>query len=285
MNPDDARLDTIYKAGIFYCEGSSETFSRDTRLYPWNLSTTFRPVIVVPCNKALCPSGQCNHVGHCTYVAGYISGPVSYGVVTKEMSTLGSNTGANENIELYLGCGLHQENFDGAFGDNHKDGRPDVIAGILGLGRGPRSFLGQLGSAGQGICSYCFERFNRNFQASKTYLRFGADAIIGTTARRVGATPLVVPGKSRKTYYYLNLEDIGVGDKLVGFLRGTFELNSRGEGGFLRGTFELNSRGEGGTVIDFGTLISSMYKPHYGKVLDLVKAHFSELGVKYVGRR
>ncbi|XP_026384991.1 protein ASPARTIC PROTEASE IN GUARD CELL 2-like [Papaver somniferum] len=280
MNPDDARLDTIYEAGMFYV-------AKVVILRGFSAK--------VPCNKALCPSGQCNHVGHCTYVAGYINGPVSSGVVTKEMSTLGSNTGANENIELYLGCGLHQENFDGAFGDNHKDGRPDVIAGILGLGRGPRSFLGQLGSAGQGICSYCFERFNRNFQASKTYLRFGADAIIGTTARRVGATPLVVPGKSRKTYYYLNLEDISVGDKLIGFLRGTFELNSRGEGGFLRGTrgeggflrgtFELNSRGEGGTVIDFGTLISSMYKPHYGKVLDLVKAHFSELGVKYVGRR
>ncbi|XP_026458605.1 aspartic proteinase CDR1-like [Papaver somniferum] len=304
MNPDAIRLDTIYEAGMFYvakvglgtfprsdqpfmnyylmidsgsdftwlqCDGAGETFTQDMPLYPWNLSTTFRPVIPVPCsNKDLCPSGRCNHVGHCTYVASYIGGAVSSGVVAKEMFTLGSNTGANENIELYVGCGLHQENFDSAFGDNHKTGRPDVIAGILGLGRSPWSFLGQLGSVGEGKFSYCFERFNRNFEASKTYLRFGADATNVTPARRVGATPLVMPGQSRKTFYYLNLEDVSVGDIPVGF---------------PRGTFELSSQGEGGTMIDSGSLLSSMYKPHYDKVLGLVKAHFSKLGVKYVGRR
>ncbi|XP_026431835.1 aspartic proteinase nepenthesin-1-like [Papaver somniferum] len=68
--------------------------------------------------------------------------------------------------------------------------------------------------------------------------------------------------------YYLNLEDISVGNKRVGFLEGTFEINK--EGG-------------GGTYIDSGTIISVMYKTHFDRVADLVKAHFHELGIKNIG--
>ncbi|XP_026384989.1 aspartic proteinase CDR1-like [Papaver somniferum] len=304
MNPDIARLRTVYEAAMFYiaevglgnfpgseplymnyylmidsgsvftwlqCQGAAPTFTQDMPLYPWNLSTTFRPVTPVPCNKALCPSGRCNDFGQCTYVAGYVSGPISSGIVAKERFTLGSSTGAGalETMDLYVGCGLHQENFGVALGNNHKTRRRDLIAGILGLGRGPWSFLSQMSSAGQGRFSYCFEPSNRKIKASNTYLRFGADATTGTAARRVGETPLVERGKSRKTFYYLNLEDVSVGDKPVGF---------------PRGTFELRNEAEGGTMIDSGAPLSLMYRPYFNKVVDLVRAHFENLKVEYIGR-
>ncbi|XP_026459606.1 uncharacterized protein LOC113360299 [Papaver somniferum] len=52
---------------------------------------------------------------------------------------------------------------------------------------------------------------------------------------------------------------------------------------FPRGTFKLNSQGKGGTIIDSGTPISMMYKDHFDRVADLVKAHFNELGIEYIG--
>ncbi|RZC63861.1 hypothetical protein C5167_025609 [Papaver somniferum] len=304
MNPDVARLPTVYEAAMFYvaevglgnfpgsqppfknyyfmidsgsddmwlqCEGATQSFTQNMPLYPWNLSTTFRVETPIPCTIQRCPSGQCNDFGQCTYVAGYVGGPVSSGVVAKERFTLGSNTGpgARETMDLYVGCGLQQHNFGGFLGDNHIAGRPDLIAGILGLGRGRRSFLSQMGSIGDGIFSYCFEPSNRDIVATNTYLRFGADATMGTPGRRVGETPLVVPTQFRTTHYYLNLEDISVGDTPVRF---------------PRGTFELRNEAEGGTMIDSGAPLSLMYRPYFNKVVDLVRAHFENLKVEYIGR-
>ncbi|XP_026458606.1 aspartic proteinase nepenthesin-2-like [Papaver somniferum] len=244
MNPDATRLPTFYEAGMFYvakvglgsdqtwlqCEGAVIAFTQDMPLYPWNLSTTFHPV---PCNTPECPQGHCNDGGQCIYIAAYASGSATSGDLAKETFTLDSNTGAVENMDLHVGCGLRQDNFDRLFGDNHSRGKPNMIAGMLGLGKGPWSFLNQLGAAGQGKFSYCFETFNQNIKASNTYLRFCEDATIGAAARNVHATPIAVREQFRTTYYYLNLKDVSVGDKTVGFPKDTFKLNDQGEGGAL----------------------------------------------------
>ncbi|XP_026436388.1 aspartic proteinase nepenthesin-2-like [Papaver somniferum] len=124
-----------------------------------------------------------------------------------------------------------------------------------------------VGAAGQGKFSYCFETLNQNIEGSDTYLRFGTDATIKDVGLKIYITPTVIP-TFRTSFYYLNIEDISVGNKRVGF---------------PRGTFKLNSHGEGGTVIDSGTPISFMYKDHFDRVADLVKAHFNDLRIEYIG--
>ncbi|XP_026384479.1 aspartic proteinase nepenthesin-1-like [Papaver somniferum] len=195
-------------------------------LYPWNLSTTDCPV---PCNThPLCRGNNCNDDGQCTYKARYASRSVASGIMAKEIFTLSSSTGAFETIDLRMGCGFRQQNFELLFGKNHLHGKPDLVAGILGLG------LGEW---------------------------FGADATIGGASQNVSTTPIVVP--EFHTYqYYLYLEE---------------------KVGFRRGTFKINSRGEGGTVIDSDAPISVMYRDHFNRVADLVKARFRVLGVEYIG--
>ncbi|XP_026419964.1 aspartic proteinase nepenthesin-2-like [Papaver somniferum] len=165
-----------------------------------------------------------------------------------------------------MGCGFLQENFE-FMSNNHLRGKPDLIVGILGLGSGQWSFTNQLGAVGQGKFSYCFEMFNSKIEGSNTYLRFGADAIIGGAGQKVHRTFIVVT-QFRTQLYYLNIEDISVGNKRIGFPRGAFDLNSQGKGGI---------------VIDSGTPISMMYKDHFDRVIDLVKAHFNDLGIEYIG--
>ncbi|XP_026384087.1 protein ASPARTIC PROTEASE IN GUARD CELL 1-like [Papaver somniferum] len=116
------------------CEGATEAFNQDMSLYPWNLSTTYH---YVPCNTHThCVKENCNSNGQCTYTTDYASGSSLFGIFAVEKFTLGSDTGGFENIELHTGCGFRQENFENFIGNNHLHGKPDIIAGILGLGSG-----------------------------------------------------------------------------------------------------------------------------------------------------
>ncbi|XP_026458741.1 aspartic proteinase CDR1-like [Papaver somniferum] len=298
MNPDVARFPVIYGHRMFYvakvglgtflgsqqpfinyylivdsgsddtwvqCEGATEAFNQDMPFYPWSLSSTY---YYVPCNThPRCMGQNCNSDGQCTYVTNYLTRSSSSGIFAAEKFTLGSDIGGFESIELRMGCGFCQENSDHVIGSNHLRGKPYLIAGILGLGPGPWSFINQLGAAGQGKFSYCFDIYNQNIEGSDTYLRFGADATIGGAGQEVHTTPMVAP-KSDFSFYYLSLEDISVGNKRVGF---------------PKGIFKRRSEGKGGTVIDSGTLISMMYGHHFDVVADLVRAHFNELVVEYIG--
>ncbi|XP_026459573.1 aspartyl protease AED1-like [Papaver somniferum] len=296
MNPDAVRLPLVYEPASFYiatvglgtfdgsqqpfknyylmidtgsdqtwlqCEGATKVFNQDMPLYPWRSSSTYRPV---PCNThPFCKGDKCNADGICTYKVRYASGSVTSGIVAEEKFTLGSNTGDPESINIHMGCGFRQDNFEINIGRNHLYGNPDFIAGILGLGPGEWSFLNQLGDVGEGKFSYCLELFKDGIVGSYTYLRFGADATIGGVFQ---TTPIVVPPFRTTLLYYLNLQDISVGNKRVRF---------------PRGTFKVKSRKEGGTIIDSGAPFSTMYKDHFDRVVDLIKTHFSEFGVEYIG--
>ncbi|XP_026420254.1 aspartic proteinase CDR1-like [Papaver somniferum] len=298
MDPEVARLPVVYESTMFYvaaiglgtfpgrrqsymnyylmidsgsdqswlqCEGATKAFNQNNPLYPWRSSTTYRPV---PCNThPFCRGDKCNDDGQCTYLTRYASGSITSGIVAEEKFTLGSDTSGIQSIELHIGCGFRQENFENVMGNNHLHGKPDLIAGILGLGLGQWSFLNQLGAIGQGKFSHCLQTFDWNIEGPSTYLRFGADAIIGGVGQRVHKTPIVVPW-FQTPLYYLNLEDISVGTKRVRF---------------PRGTFKVNIKGEGGAIIDSGTPLSMMYKDHFDKIADLVKAHFNKLGIEYIG--
>ncbi|XP_026419298.1 aspartic proteinase CDR1-like [Papaver somniferum] len=269
MDPNVARLPVVYESAMFYVAeiglGATKAFNQDNPLYPWKLSTTYRPV---PCSMhPRCRRAMCNRDGHCTYFTRYASGSITSGVIAKEKFTLGFDTNEPERIELQIGCGFFQENFENFIGNNHLHGKADRIAGILGLGWGEGSFLNQLGAVGQGKYSYCFETFDYYAEPSSTYLRFGADAIIRGVGQQVKKTPIVVPAFQTQLYY-LNLEDISIGTKRVRF---------------PSGTFKVNGQGEGGTIIDSGTPLSQMYKDYFDRVADLVKEHFDKLRIEYVG--
>ncbi|XP_026383316.1 aspartic proteinase CDR1-like [Papaver somniferum] len=297
MNPESTRFPVVYEPRMYYvakvglgtfpgrrqsfinyylmidtgsdqtwiqCEGATKFFAQNMPLYPWSSSTTYRPI---PCNThPLCKGDKCNVDGQCTYASLYLAGGNTSGIVAEEKFTSRTSTGELESIKLRMGCGFLQKNFT-TIGNNHLYGKPDLIAGILGLGSGQWSFINQLGAAGQGKFSYCLETFNPNIEGSDTYLRFGADATIGGMGQKVLTTPIVVP-EFETSLYYLNLEDISVGDKRVGF---------------PRGTFKVNTQGKGGTIIDSGAPMSVMFKDHFDRVADLVKSHFDNLGIEYVG--
>ncbi|XP_026416016.1 aspartic proteinase CDR1-like [Papaver somniferum] len=298
MSPNDVRMPAIYEPSGFYvakvglgtfsgrwkpfidhyliidtgsaqtwlqCEGAIKIFKQDMPLYPWNLSATYRPI---PCNSHhICMGDKCNADGQCAYSVTYGSGSTSSGIVATEKFTLGSDTGGLKNIELQMGCGFFQENFEKFIGNNHLHGKPDLITGILGLGSGQWSFINQLGAAGQGKFSYCFEAINGKLEGSTTYLRFGEDAKIGGTFQKVHITPIVVTSFP-SNLYYLNLEDISVGNKRIGF---------------PRDTFKVSDQRKGGVVIDSGTLMSIMRKDYFDIVAELVKEHFNRLGIEYIG--
>ncbi|XP_026458622.1 aspartic proteinase CDR1-like [Papaver somniferum] len=184
-------IDTNSYQTWLQCEGSDKTFKQDMPLYPSKLSTTFR---IVYCNThPLCTGDRCTGDGVCIYEASYGGGSVTNGVIAEELFILGSDTGGFESIQLHMGFGLVQPNFERSWGNNHLYGKPDIIAGILGLGLGQWSFINQLGATGQGKFSYCLEAFNSKIEGSDTYLRFGADAIIGQVGQKVQRTPIVVP--------------------------------------------------------------------------------------------
>ncbi|XP_026416012.1 aspartic proteinase nepenthesin-2-like [Papaver somniferum] len=259
-------IDTGSDQTWLQCEGATKTFNQDMPLYPWSLSTTYRHV---PCNgHPYCFRDKCNAYGQCTYSVRYGTGSVSSGIVATEKFTFGSNTGGVENIELQIGCGLSQENFD--VGDNHLKDKPNLITGILGLGKGQLSFVNQLAAAGQGKFSHCFETYNKKLEGSNTYLRFGAAATIGGAFQKVYVTPLVET-TFETPLYYLNLEDISVGNNRVRFPTGTFKVKL--EDGQMKG----------GAIIDSGSTFSMLHKDHFDRVADLVKAHFNRLGVEYIG--
>ncbi|XP_026378790.1 aspartic proteinase nepenthesin-2-like [Papaver somniferum] len=264
MNPNAVRMPVAPEAAMWYvgmvgigsdltwlqCHGATQTFNQDAPLYPWEDSQTYHPL---PCHThPACMGDSCNINGERVYRVAYASAAVTTCVIAKETFSINSDTGggAFETLQLLMGCGFHQENFVD-FGNNRGliNGKPDLIAGILGLRRGPLSFINQLAADGQG----------------GTYLSFGADATIGSGGQKVHTTPIVLPDFHLQTSsYYLNLEDITVSSTRVGF---------------LRKDFELKEDGRGGCIIDSGTPYTVMYKDHFDRVAKLVVAYFEKNGM------
>ncbi|XP_026437815.1 aspartic proteinase CDR1-like [Papaver somniferum] len=294
INTDIARLPLAYEVGSFYvalvgigtfnlpqpfknyylmvdtaselvwtqCEGGVSYFRQQEPLYPATSSSTYEPL---RCNiqrgerHPLCvplPERCVNET--CTYQAQYASSSSSIGVLAKEKFTVNSDNGGLQPFDIIMGCGFNQRNFDPLIGSGYRSGNPDVIAGILGLNAGPRSFLNQLGPAGGNKFAHCLMPYT-NGTAPSTYLRFGADARIGGGGQQVYTTPLV-SYRDNPYFYYLILEDISVGGNRLGFHPRDFE-------------FQANNR-RGGCLIDSGSPITTMYGPHFDRVAQGIVGYF-----------
>ncbi|XP_026437816.1 aspartic proteinase CDR1-like [Papaver somniferum] len=294
INPDVARLPLEYEVGSFYvalvgigtfskllqtfknyylmvdtasefiwtqCEGGDSYFHQDEPYYPSKSSSTYEPLL---CNKdtgerhPLCVPERCDY-GKCTYLAQYASGSSSLGVLAKEKFTVNSDNGALQSFDnIIMGCGFVQKDFDRLVGVGYRSGNPDVITGILGLNAGPRSFLTQLGPAGERKFAHCLMPYTYG-TAPSTFLRFGSDANFGGEGQQVSTTPLV-SYPANPNFYYVILQDISVGGNSLGFHPRDFE-------------YKANIR-KGGCFMDSGSPITTMYGPHFDRVAQEVVRYF-----------
>ncbi|XP_026383275.1 aspartic proteinase CDR1-like [Papaver somniferum] len=165
-----------------------------------------------------------------------------------------------------MGCGTKQENFGPVIGDGFRSGKPDVIAGILGMSGGIRSFINQLGPAGEAKFEYCLKPYTDGV-ASSTYLRFGSDVRIRggrLGQQRVYSTPLFFQ-RHDPDAYYLHLEGISVGRDRLAFQRSDFEFHKDTE--------------RGGCIIDSGAPVTLMHGPLFDKVAESVEVYFQDLNI------
>ncbi|XP_026451560.1 aspartic proteinase nepenthesin-2-like [Papaver somniferum] len=238
------------------CEGAYPSFNQDAPLYPSHGSYTYQPQ---RCGNP--PEPDCID-GYRTRSQAYGNGAVADIVLAADKFTFNSSA-----FMINMGCGFSQRNWDGVFCMNRQRGRPDFIAGVLGLGTGPWSLVIQLQEVSQGKFSYCLEEFDDNFfPGLNTYLRFGSDAYIGGGGQLVHATPILVPGLTT-SLYFLALEDISVSNQKLRFRRGTFALRG-----------PRNNR-IGGTIIDSGAPFSALRRDSFDRVAQFVEQRFAQHGI------
>ncbi|XP_050156182.1 aspartic proteinase CDR1-like [Malus sylvestris] len=163
--------------------------------------------------KALsCSSSQCNSLnGTCSNFA-------------RETLTLESTTGRNIAFpKTLIGCGF----------DNKFSAGRGSASGIVGLGGGSESLITQLGSSIDGKFSHCLVPLGSE---TTSKLNFGSNAVV--TGTGVVSTP-IVQGQDPKTFYFLTLEGISVGNT---------RIPSSSSSAF--------SSGEGNIIIDSGTTLT-----------------------------
>lgn len=168
----------------------------------------------VSCSSAVCDrleNAGC-HAGRCRYEVAYGDGSYTRGTLALETLTLGRAVIKN----VAIGCGhMNRGMFVGA-------------AGLLGLGGGSLSFVGQLGGQTGGAFSYCLVSRGTGSSGS---LEFGHGAL------PVGAAWVPLIRNPRATsFYYIGLVGLGVGGTRVPISEDTFRLTEFGLGGVVMDT-------------------------------------------------
>ncbi|CAA0808871.1 Eukaryotic aspartyl protease family protein [Striga hermonthica] len=138
----------------------------------------------------------------------YGDGSYTEGDLSTDTVTLASSGGTAVSVPgVVVGCGHRNA---GIFSG--------VESGIVGLGGGKASLVGQLGRLAGGRFSYCLASENSR---SSSRLSFGADAEV--RGPRAVQTPLVRQGID--TFYYLTMLGISVGSRRLAFNEGSSSSN------------------------------------------------------------
>ncbi|KAG6529755.1 hypothetical protein ZIOFF_011969 [Zingiber officinale] len=190
----------------------------------------------VACGSPICGflvSGESGcYAGDCRYEVSYSDGSYTRGTLALETLTFG-NVAVRD---VAIGCGHSNRGlFVGA-------------AGLLGLGWGPMSFVGQLGGQAGGAFSYCLASRGGGAAA-------GGSLIFGrTSAVPVGAVWVPLTRNLRApSFYYVRLLGLGVGG---------WRLPVRED------VFRLSEEGEGGVVMDTGTAVTRLPPTAYAALRD-----------------
>ncbi|XP_058097811.1 protein ASPARTIC PROTEASE IN GUARD CELL 2-like [Magnolia sinica] len=185
----------------------------------------------VACDSAIC--GQLEnagcHAGRCRYEVSYGDGSYTKGTVALETLTFERTTVRN----VAIGCGHRNHGlFFGA-------------AGLLGLGGGSMSFVGQLGGQMGGAFGYCL--VSRGTDSS-------GSLVFGRSSMPTGAAWVPLLRNPRApSFYYVGLTGLGVGGTRVPL---------------SEDVFQLTTSGDGGVVMDTGTAVTRLSKPAYEALRD-----------------
>ncbi|MED6109658.1 Protein ASPARTIC PROTEASE IN GUARD CELL 2 [Stylosanthes scabra] len=220
------------------CQPCSQCYNQSDPLFNPATSASFSGVA---CSSAVCDrleNAGC-HQGRCRYEVSYGDGSYTKGTLALETLTIGKTLVRNTAI----GCGhLNQGMFVGA-------------AGLLGLGGGPMSFIGQLGGQTGGAFGYCL--VSRGSSGSSGSLEFGREAMpVGAAWVPLIHNPLF------PSFYYVGLLGLGVGGS---------KLNISEE------VFQINDLGEGGVVMDTGTAVTRLPSSAYEAFRDAFVAETTNL--------
>jgi len=221
------------------CKPCRHCFNQTIPLYDPSLSSTYRRV---PCKNPLCyRSGfsYCKNNSKCVYGYYYVDSDYTRGILSFETFTLSSQSVPN----IVFGCGHHNK------GRGFSQG-----SGLVGFGRGPLSFISQLGPLVGNKFSYCLVSVNDSPNKTSPLFIGNNTKLNGTTVR---STP-IIQSVLNPSFYYLSLEGISVGSKLL-------EIPA--------GTFDLQSNGTGGVIIDSGTTFTHLDRRGY----DILKKELTSL--------
>ncbi|KAJ9179607.1 hypothetical protein P3X46_011377 [Hevea brasiliensis] len=193
------------------CQPCTQCYNQTDPVFDPSNSASF---IGVSCSSAVCDrvdNSGC-HAGRCRYEVMYGDGSYTKGTLALETLTFGRTVVRN----VAIGCGHRNRGmFVGA-------------AGLLGLGGGSMSLVGQLGGQTGGAFSYCL--VSRGSEVSGS-LEFGRGAM------PVGAAwiPLIRNPRA-PSFYYIGLSGLGVGGMKVPISEEVFQLNEVGNGGVVMDT-------------------------------------------------
>ncbi|PNX75745.1 protein ASPARTIC PROTEASE IN GUARD CELL 2-like [Trifolium pratense] len=194
------------------CEPCDQCYNQTDPIFNPATSASF---IGVSCSSSVC--NQLDDVvacrkGRCGYQVAYGDGSYTKGILALETITIGRTIIQ----DTAIGCGHWNEGmFVGA-------------AGLLGLGGGPMSFVGQLGAQTDGAFGYCL--ISRGTGSSGS-LEFGRQAM-PVDAMWV---PLI-HNPFYPSFYYVSLSGLGVGGIQVPISEEIFQLTDIGTGGVVMDT-------------------------------------------------
>lgn len=184
----------------------------------------------VACGSVICgllQNAGCR-AGRCRYEVSYGDGSYTKGTLALETLTFGATTVRG----VAIGCGHRNRGlFVGA-------------AGLLGLGWGSMSFVGQLGGQVGGAFSYCLVSRGGEAAASGA-LVFGRASAIPAGAAWV---PLL-RNPQAPSFYYVSLVGVGVGGSPLPLPEELFRLQPES--------------GYGGVVMDTGTAVTRLPAPAF----------------------
>ncbi|XP_008791252.3 protein ASPARTIC PROTEASE IN GUARD CELL 2-like [Phoenix dactylifera] len=195
------------------CQPCSQCYHQAGPVFDPAQSTTFYNV---GCDSTVCGlldrAARCQ-AGWCRYEVSYRDGSYTKGTMALEMLTFGQTEVRN----VAIGCGHRNRGlFVGA-------------AGLLGLGRGPMSFMAQLGGQTGGAFLYCLASRGMEMPGS---IVFGRGAAVPTSAMWV---PLM-RNPWAPSLYYIRLVGLGVGGIRLPVPEEVFRLSAMGDGGVIMDT-------------------------------------------------
>ncbi|GAB4840248.1 hypothetical protein Ancab_021012 [Ancistrocladus abbreviatus] len=214
-------------------------------------SVTFSPIHCFNPGCRLVPHSsklhrRCNRARHhspCWYEYQYSDGSLTSGIFSTETASLNTSAGKENAFKgLAFGCGFNVS------GPSLSGPSFNGSSGVMGLGRGPISFSGQLGRRfgpfGNKF-SYCLLDYTLS-PPPTSYLMIGAFGNYKMTSTPLITNPLL------RTFYYISIKSVLIdGMKLP----------------IRPSVWALDKLGNGGTIIDSGTTLTFLPEPAYRIIL------------------